>query len=249
MVISDSAPTLWQALAHPTRRQIIQLLQDKPRTTSELCRFFAVSRFAIMKHLKVLEQAELVHGQRTGRQRWNTLNPEMAGQLPELLPLAPAGTDETDADAARPVLHLTHTAHLPASPGRVYDALTRQINEWWVPVYPDAHSITLEAQPGGRLVEQFATPEAGAGAPAGALLALVTYLRPDEELRLSGPLDLTVEASLHTVGVRLHPAGEGTTLQLTHHIAGEIDSGMAAHYARFWQERLDQRLHAFLEKG
>ena len=44
-------------------------------TTGELCTHFEFSRFAVMKHLKVLEQAELVLFERNGRERVNYLNP------------------------------------------------------------------------------------------------------------------------------------------------------------------------------
>ena len=44
-------------------------------TTSELCAFFDFSRFAVMKHLKVLEEAGLIVIERRGRERINHLNP------------------------------------------------------------------------------------------------------------------------------------------------------------------------------
>lgn len=52
--------SIWTALADSKRRLIINLLEEEPRTTSELSEFFDVSRFAVMKHLKVLEQANLI---------------------------------------------------------------------------------------------------------------------------------------------------------------------------------------------
>jgi DNA-binding transcriptional ArsR family regulator/uncharacterized protein YndB with AHSA1/START domain len=72
---------LWQAAAHPTRRRLIELLRDGPKTTGELCRGFSTTRFAVMKHLAVLERAGVVAVRRAGRQRWNVLD---AGQLRRL---------------------------------------------------------------------------------------------------------------------------------------------------------------------
>src|SRR5688500_13836951 len=70
----DPDPT-WRALADPTRRRLLDLLRDAPRTTGDLCaRFPALSRFAVMKHLGVLEAAGLVVVRRRGRERWNHLN-------------------------------------------------------------------------------------------------------------------------------------------------------------------------------
>ena len=65
---------IWNALAEAKRRQILELLEERPRTTSELCEFFDVSRYAVMKHLKVLEEAELIVVKREGRKRWNIRN-------------------------------------------------------------------------------------------------------------------------------------------------------------------------------
>src|SRR5918992_249222 len=51
---------VWKALADPTRRAILDLLRDRARTTGELSAAFPeVTRFAVMKHLGVLEDAGL----------------------------------------------------------------------------------------------------------------------------------------------------------------------------------------------
>jgi len=67
---------VWRALANPVRRAVLDLLRDGPLTTGELVQAFPdLSRFAVMQHLKVLEQAELVIPRKDGRQRFNYLNP------------------------------------------------------------------------------------------------------------------------------------------------------------------------------
>jgi len=65
----------WKALADPTRRRILDLLRERPRTTGELDEAFETTRFAVMKHLKVLVAAGLVVVERRGRERVNHLNP------------------------------------------------------------------------------------------------------------------------------------------------------------------------------
>ncbi len=73
---TDPLQDVWKALANPVRRTILDALRDGPRTTGELAaRFPALSRFAVMQHLRVLEEAELVVPRRAGRQRFNYLNP------------------------------------------------------------------------------------------------------------------------------------------------------------------------------
>ena len=67
---------VFKALAAPIRREILDALRDRPRTTGELCaRFPALDRCTVMQHLKVLEGADLVIVRRDGRERWNHLNP------------------------------------------------------------------------------------------------------------------------------------------------------------------------------
>jgi DNA-binding transcriptional ArsR family regulator len=71
--IDDGA--VWRALSDPSRRSMLDLLRQSPMTTGELCESFEFSRFAVMKHLKVLETADLIVIERRGRERFNHLNP------------------------------------------------------------------------------------------------------------------------------------------------------------------------------
>ncbi|MBM80870.1 MAG: transcriptional regulator [Planctomycetaceae bacterium] len=74
---------VWKALADPTRREILDLLREGPRQTTEIVEQFpALSRFGVMKHLDVLREAGLVITKRDGRRRINSLN---AAPLREIL--------------------------------------------------------------------------------------------------------------------------------------------------------------------
>jgi DNA-binding transcriptional ArsR family regulator len=71
----DDEP-VWRALASPLRRAILDTLRDGPKTTGELAEQFPeLTRFAVMQHLRMLEESELVVPRRVGRQRYNYLNP------------------------------------------------------------------------------------------------------------------------------------------------------------------------------
>ena len=71
----ESLDQVWKALSDPTRRTILDVLRDRPRTTTEIVeRFSQLSRFGVMKHLEVLRQAQLVRTRESGRQRVNSLN-------------------------------------------------------------------------------------------------------------------------------------------------------------------------------
>jgi DNA-binding transcriptional ArsR family regulator len=71
----ESLDPVWKALSDPTRRTILDVLRDRPRTTTEIVECFSqLSRFGVMKHLEVLRQAQLVSTREAGRQRVNSLN-------------------------------------------------------------------------------------------------------------------------------------------------------------------------------
>ena len=74
--MDDTADAIWRALADPARREILDLLREKPRTTGQLASAFdGVTRFAVMKHLNVLRRVGLVSVDKQGREAWNHLNP------------------------------------------------------------------------------------------------------------------------------------------------------------------------------
>ena len=67
---------VFKALASTTRRRLLDLLRDHPRTTGDLCAEIPeLDRCTVMQHLKVLERAGLVIPRRRGRERWNHLDP------------------------------------------------------------------------------------------------------------------------------------------------------------------------------
>lgn len=66
---------VWKALSDSTRREILDLLRDGPRQTSDIVDAFPhLSRFGVMKHLDVLREAGLVRTRSEGRLRINSLN-------------------------------------------------------------------------------------------------------------------------------------------------------------------------------
>ncbi len=67
---------VFRALADPTRRFLLdQLFVRDGRTLTELESELAMTRFGVMKHLRVLEEAGLVVTRRQGREKLHYLNP------------------------------------------------------------------------------------------------------------------------------------------------------------------------------
>lgn len=68
--------TVFKALADPTRRSLLdELFRQDGQTLSSLEERFEMSRFGVMKHLKLLEEAGLVVTRKRGRQKLHFLNP------------------------------------------------------------------------------------------------------------------------------------------------------------------------------
>jgi DNA-binding transcriptional ArsR family regulator len=67
---------VFKALADPTRRLLLDRLFERDgRTLSELEADVDMTRFGVMKHLKVLEEAGLVVSRKKGREKLHYLNP------------------------------------------------------------------------------------------------------------------------------------------------------------------------------
>ena len=67
---------LFQALADPTRRAVVERLGRGPVATSELARPFAMALPSFLQHLEVLERAGLVSSTKKGRVRTYRLTPQ-----------------------------------------------------------------------------------------------------------------------------------------------------------------------------
>ncbi len=72
----DDLYLVFRALADPTRRFLLDLLFERDgRTLTELESELSMTRFGVMKHLKILEEANLVVSRRSGREKLHYLNP------------------------------------------------------------------------------------------------------------------------------------------------------------------------------
>ena len=75
-MVNDS----FKALSHPIRREIVERLAGGPATVGEVTRGFGVSKPAISKHLKVLEESGVVTRVVEGRTHRLSLEPRVLGE-------------------------------------------------------------------------------------------------------------------------------------------------------------------------
>ena len=76
-----SLDLMFQALADPTRRQIVKRLSEGPASVSELAAPLPMSLPAVVQHLQVLEQSGLVTTQKVGRTRTCSLDTGSLSQV------------------------------------------------------------------------------------------------------------------------------------------------------------------------
>ena len=78
----EDGDDVFKALADPTRRTLLDLLFERDgRSLGELASHTAMTRFGVMKHLRLLERAGLVVSRKAGRTRMHYLNPVPIQQI------------------------------------------------------------------------------------------------------------------------------------------------------------------------
>lgn len=260
---SDDLALVWKALADPSRRHILDLLRERPYTTGELADAFAFTRYAVMKHLKVLEEAELVIVRREGRQRWNKLNAVPIRQIYErwvseyeshwassLLQLKrfagkPEGetaTMNSQSPTLREIL-IEQEVTIQASPERLFDALVGEISEWWqAPYFHNEEAVGLKLEPvlNGRLYEDWGDGE-------GLLLATVAAIKRPSEVRLTGTMGMPGPVN-GVILFELEEKEDATLLKLCHHAIGRhINEETRENYKMGWEALLGTNLRQHLE--
>jgi uncharacterized protein YndB with AHSA1/START domain len=267
--MTPTDPRIWRAVANPSRRRLIDLLRDGPRTTGDLCRAFPTSRFAVMKHLGALERAGLIAVRREGRDRWNSLVPGPLRQLeghwpsaPEAAPPAPPvpppgsrspGADQTGGhDGGKPpepgrpglaTFSIESDLYIDAGPSRVFDALTVNIAAWWGAPHlesDEATNLVVEAQLGGRFYEEW-------GHRQGVIRGMVTAIRQDERIQLTGAIS-GASPLPGRLQITLERREGGTLLRFAHSGVAE-SSAQVDRLRAMWADLLKTRLKDFVERG
>ena len=244
----DGTEQVWKALADPTRRAILDLLRDGPRTTGELTGAFPqFTRFAVIKHLGVLQQADLVVVRPRGRERWNHLNGVPLRQAYErwMRPFADRWAasllrlEEAVADRGREEtmttqqietgrLDVVEEITIAAPRERVFDSLSA-MGSWWPHRFVRDSRVQLEAVAGGRFWEEWAD--------GAALYATVTRVERPARLEYAGPMGMRQPVTALVV-YELEERDGGTRVRVTHRAFGDIDEETRRGYTEGWREVL-----------
>lgn len=73
--------TIYEALAEPMRRRILDLLRGRPRLVGELAELLEISQPGVSKHLRVLREVGLVHVRQDAQRRWYELQPQPLAEI------------------------------------------------------------------------------------------------------------------------------------------------------------------------
>ena len=73
--------TIYEALADQTRRQILDLIREQPRSVGELVEQLRISQPLASKHLRVLRDVGVVKVRQDAQRRWYELDPQPLMEL------------------------------------------------------------------------------------------------------------------------------------------------------------------------
>jgi len=183
--MTEPMAPIFRALADPSRRVLLDgLFERDGQTLGELCRYLPeMTRFGVMKHLVILEEADLVTTRKAGREKRHFLNPvpirlvhdRWISKFAEPV-VGAMSAIKAHLESPMDTIDHVYSVYIKASPDRVWRAITdgnetvryyygtRVVSDWGSGsplsyAYPDgsiaADGVVLEIDPGRRVVMAF----------------------------------------------------------------------------------------------
>jgi len=257
--MEEMLSNVFKALGHPIRRNILDLLKQSPKTTGELNESFPdVTRYAIMKHLTILEEGNLIVSRRKGKFKLNYLNAvplqEMhnrwvgkymqptANSLLNLRSVVEKKGDGQKMTETNKSFHIEQEIFIDGRREQVFKALTEKVEDWWEFRLAPKHlssQFTFEPVPGGQFIEKW-------GENAGAVWGTVYYVNAPEEIRVQGHLGMQGAVnSAYTY--KLIDKDGGTVLQLSHTATGVLQENWEQDHKQGWEYLLGTLLKKYVE--
>ncbi len=246
---------MWRALADPTRRAILDRLRTAPHTSGQLEGHFVTTRFAVRKHLNILEAAGLVVVRRQGRERWNYLNAMpihtvyerwvtpyqalWAGKLSHLKNTLERG-EPMPAPAVTNVQRIELEIDIATAPSEVWRALMHYTTFWWPRDFytGPAKGFHIEPHLGGKVYEDW-------GDGNGVVWYQVFAINPGVSLDLTGCLAVPYGPAISLLHIELAPTPSGTRLKVSDSTIGDAHDSVSK--TEGWQQIFGTGLKAYVE--
>jgi len=251
---------VWRALSDPTRRDLLDQLRTGPKTTSQLVNAVpSMSRFGVMKHLGVLEEAGLLVATKEGRQRFNHLNAvplrqiyerwvskyeaSWAGSLLSLKRLAEQkelGMSAKISDRPARIATVQTQIDINAKKETVFEAWFEDTHKWFFETEDDItkRPARCDRELGGHFYMEL--PDGGFNS-----LAEITMIKPNKSIRMRG--DCTIpSAMVINMTITFEEEAGVTTVKVDHRMSGEFDDDLPAGFEEGWLDGL-QKLKVLVE--
>jgi uncharacterized protein YndB with AHSA1/START domain len=207
---------VFRALADPTRRSLLdELYTQDGQTLSALEQRLPMTRFGVMKHLRVLEEARLVVTKKRGREKLHFLNPipirlvhdRWVSKYAE--PWAAALSD-LKHDIEEEVMEKVFEIYIKTTPERLWEAIT---DSEMRRKYSFGVGVTSDWTPGSRV--EAVHPEAGIVIGDGEILEVDPPRRLVQSFRALWSEDVKGEGTSR-VTWEIEPVGDSCQLTVTH---------------------------------
>jgi DNA-binding transcriptional ArsR family regulator len=216
-----------KALSVPVRRQVFELICERPRSVAELADMVPVSRPAVSQHLAVLVEAGLAQATSVGTRNLYSPSPEAAANLrtwlDEMWTIAFGTFGDfvaPQSDKERKTMHesleidpVAKTLELGVTPEKAFDLFTNHMGRWW-PLTThsvstdDARDVRVDGRVGGTLREV-------TGDGVEHEWGVITIYEPGARIQFTWYPGLPEEAGTN-VDVRFDATVSGTRVTLVH---------------------------------
>ncbi len=235
---------IFKALNDPARRTLLDALRARDgQTLTELETTLAMTRFGVMKHLKVLEDAHLVHTRRDGRFKYHYLNTlplaEVLTRWIEPLMARPmtramiALKSRLEGDTAMSKPDFIMSTYIRCTQDALWEALTNE------QTFPNFKFFTASAKRDGNQITTY-SPD---GNPI--LVAVETSVTPKTRIETTFEPKWMPDLKSSRVVYLIEPLGDSCKLTLEHHA---LPAEQAESVADGWT-RLLSGLKSWLETG
>jgi uncharacterized protein YndB with AHSA1/START domain len=208
-----------------------------------------------MKHLGILEKANLITVKREGKFRWNYLNTmpiqqtyeQWVSNLLQLKYLAEQ-TTENMGESSKSITTTTVFIELniKAKKTRVWQALTEETGIWWKKDFytnPKTREFVLESRLGGLMYED-------AGEEEGLVWASVIGIDSPNSLQLKGQLSPKFGGpAISFMKIQLEDSEGSTLLKITDTIFGSISENLQKNLTEGWQAIFEEGLKPHAEQA